>query len=472
VGRLKKELRGGATTLGGIVTSTARRLDDAEVEAQLRNHAEVAGMDWYHTWRDREYSWRGGALVSNVSGSPEAMARTQESSAHYFQRPDRSVKGDGLFGSEYDPSATSLRGYGVYTRIGKDSGTLLWEAMTNVRSPGFEVNDLAFLNRADYAWFNGNIGGQWTKPTSWYRSIFTTIGGATEINFDGDRTRAALQAFYGMELPNYWNIRIFGIHDEPSYDDRRTRGGPVVKRTGYDVVNMEVSTDARAGAVFDVSVQLARGVGDHTRAYTITPGLALKPAANLFIQLSPGYSFDQNSEQYVKAVEDPTAEAFYGTRYVFGFIETKTLSLTTRVNWTFTPDLTLQLFAQPFIASGDYSSFREYARPRSMKKRVYGSDMGSIAYDEGTSRYTVDPDDGGPAETFSFDNPDFTTSALRGTAVLRWEYRPGSTLFFVWTQERTGLDPVGDFDFGKARRAIFDQRPMNVFQIKATYWIG
>jgi len=472
VGRLKKEFRNGASTFGGILTSTTRRLEDAAVEARLRSHAEVAGVDWYHTWGDREYSWRGGALASNVSGSPEAIARTQESSAHYFQRPDRSVKGDGLFRSEYDPSTTSLRGYGLYTRVGKDSGTLLWEAMSNVRSPGFEVNDLAFLSRADYVWFNGNIGGQWTKPTSWYRSIFTTVGGATEVNFDGDRTRAAFQAFYGMELPNYWNIRLFGIHDEPSYDDRRTRGGPVVKRTGYDMVHMQVSTDARASAVFDVSVDLSRGVGDDTRAYTITPGLALKPAANLFIQLSPSYSFDQNSEQYVTAVDDPTAETFYGTRYVFGFIETKTLSLSTRVNWTFTPDLTLQLFAQPFIASGDYSSFREYARPRTMEKRVYGSDMGSIAYDEGTSAYTVDPDGGGPADPFSFDNPDFTTSALRGTAVLRWEYRPGSTLFFVWTQERTGLDPMGDFDFGKARRAIFHQRPMNIFQIKATYWIG
>jgi hypothetical protein len=144
----------------------------------------------------------------------------------------------------------------------------------------------------------------------------------------------------------------------------------------------------------------------------------------------------------------------------------------TRVNWTFTPKLTLQLFAQPFIASGDYSSFREFTRPRTLDKAIYGEDMGTIAYDEATGEYTVDPDADGPAAAFSFDDPDFTTSALRGTAVLRWEYRPGSTLFFVWTQQRSGDGTSGTFDLADARTAIFDERPMNVFQVKATYWFG
>jgi hypothetical protein len=447
-------------------------MEDDAVEARLRSHAEAVGVDWHHTWRQREYSWMGSALVSNVSGSPEAIARTQRSSAHYFQRPDRSVKDDGLFGTDYDPSSTSLRGYGLFTRVGKDNGTLLWEAMANVRSPGFEVNDLAYLNRSDYTWFNGNIGGQWTTPTRWYRTIFTTIGGATEYNYDGDRTRANLQAFFQMEFPNYWRIRLMAIHDVPSLDDRLTRGGPVVKRSGYDVANVQLSTDARSGAVFDVMVQASNGIGAKTHSLTISPGVALKPAANVFIQLSPSYSWDQSSQQYVTAVDDLTATEFYGRRYVFGFIETTTLSLTTRVNWTFTPNLTLQLFAQPFLASGDYSSFREFSKPRTLDHRVYGQDMGSISYDEESSDYTVDPDGDGPAQAFAFSNPDFTTGALRGTAVLRWEYRPGSTLFFVWTQERAGDDPSGDFDFGRARRFVFNQRPLNVFQIKATYWVG
>ncbi len=471
VGRLKKEFRAGATTFGGIVTSAARRMDDPAVSARLRSRAEAVGVDWHHTWHDREYSWMGSTLVSSVEGSPAAIARTQRSSAHYFQRPDRRA-GGGLFAAEYDTTATALRGYGLFTRVAKDNGTLLWEAMANLRSPGFEVNDLSFQDRADYRWFNGNVGGQWTTPTRWYRSIFTTFGGATQYDYDGDRTETEIQGFLWVELPNYWNVRAIGIHDVPSYDDRLTRGGPVVKRAGYDVGSLEVSTDARRKAVFDFTVQAVRGVGAPTRSLTLEPGVALKPAANVFIQLSPSWSRDEDAAQYVTAVTDPTATAFGGTRYVFGFIHTRTVSLDTRVNWTFTPDLTLQLFAQPFIASGRYSSFREFAAPRALEKREYGTEIGTIERDAATSTYRVDPDAGGPAAAFEFDDPDFTDSSLRGTAVLRWEYRPGSTLFFVWTQERSGSSPLGTFDFGSARRDIFGSRPTNVFQIKATYWIG
>jgi hypothetical protein len=135
---------------------------------------------------------------------------------------------------------------------------------------------------------------------------------------------------------------------------------------------------------------------------------------------------------------------------------------------------------QPFIASGAYSSFREFEKPRAVKKLVYGEDVGTIARtpasgsgSEGSgASYMVDPDGAGPAAAFSFADPDFTTRSLRGSAVLRWEYRPGSTVYFVWTQQRTGADAAGNFDFGSAASAIFRDRPINLFQVKVNYWIG
>ncbi|MDE3172442.1 MAG: carbohydrate binding family 9 domain-containing protein [Gemmatimonadota bacterium] len=472
VGRLQKEFRDGASTFGGIVTSVERQIGDSVVGDRLRSHAEAAGLDWKHTWQRHEYSWMGSMLVSSVEGSPSAIAATEASSAHYFQRPDRTVTSDGIFSTRYDSAATALRGYGLFTRVAKDNGTLEWEAMANVRSPGFEVNDLAYLNQADYAWFNGNVVGVWTHPTRWYRNIFASVGGATQYNYDGNRTWSQLQAFYGEELPNYWNVRVIGIRDLTSLDDHLARGGPLLVRNGYDFGSVEVSTDARGRAVFDFTVEGSRGLDAPVHSLTFGPGLALKPAANVFVQLSPTYGTDEDPAQYVTAVPDPTATTFYGTRYVFAFIRTRTVSLDTRLNWTFTPNLTLQLYAQPFIASGAYSSFREFARPRSIRKLVFGRDTGTISYDAASAAYTVDPDGAGPAHPFSFANPDFTSSSLRGTAVLRWEYRPGSTLYFVWTQERSGTGPSGTFDLSSARSAILSPLPVNVFQIKATYWIG
>ncbi|MGI8507823.1 MAG: DUF5916 domain-containing protein, partial [Gemmatimonadaceae bacterium] len=228
----------------------------------------------------------------------------------------------------------------------------------------------------------------------------------------------------------------------------------------------------RGRAVFDLSLTGVHGIDARLHQVTFKPGVALKPMASMFISLSPTYDVSEDVAQYVTTVSDPTATAFYGKRYIFSAIHQKTVSLDTRVNWTFTPNLTLQLYAQPFIASGAYSSFREFAAPRTVQKLVYGKDMGTINYASSTATYTVDPDGSGPARPFTIANPDFTYRSLRGNAVLRWEYRPGSTVFFVWTQERTGTDAVGTFDFNRARTALFRDRPTNIFQIKVNYWIG
>ena len=473
VGRVKKELRQGATTVGVALTSTIRRLgDDSVLVDRLHSNATALGVDWSHSWDRRNYRWRGSIVGSGVSGSPAAIASTQQSSAHYFQRPDRRVSSDGVFTTRFDTTATALRGYGFYTRLAKENGNWLWETAQNWRSPGFEVNDLAYLDRADFKWMNFNVARQFTTPTRFYRNIFSSVGGQQEFNYDGIRTQQQAQGYYGMEFPNYWNLRTFFIYRPTTEDDRLTRGGPVVKRNGYDFGHLQVSTDARQRAVFDVTFEGARGISAPTHSFYFSPGVALKPMASVFIQLSPSYSADDDAAQYVARIADPTATAFGGNRYVFAHIHTKTVSFDTRVNWTLKPDLTLQLFAQPFFASGAYNGFREFAAPRTLHKLDYGRDVGSIQYDDSTSIYTIDPDRAGPAAPFAIGNPNFSYRALRGTAVLRWEYRPGSTMFFVWTQRREGSMPDGDYEFRRDYSALFRDRPDNVFLVKATYWIG
>ena len=466
VGRVRKDLRQGATQVGVIATSTYRQLDDdAVLMPSLRSTATTGGIDWSHAWSNRRYRWRGGFLATEVTGSPAAIAATQLSSAHYFQRPDRESV---LF----DPTATSLGGWGLYSRVAKENGNWLWEIMENARSPGYETNDLGFLDRTDYAQTTANIAYSQTRPNQYFRSMFAIIGGIQQYNFDGDNTDAQRQLYWSAEFLNYWNWRSFAIHVPKHDDDRLTRGGPVVKNIGYDFVHLQLSTDARRSAVFDISVDPSRSP-DGTRGLNVSPGIALKPAANVFVQLSPTYSFSENGQQYLRAEIDPTAPAgFDGVRYVFGNVTTRTISLNTRVNWTLRPDVTLQVFAQPFVAAGDYKSFREYAATRSDVLLDYGEDIGTITQDPATRAYTVDPDGAGPAAAFTFSDPNFTSRSLRGTSVLRWEYRPGSTLFFVWTQQRSGYAAFGDYDFSRDSRAMLADRPDNVFLVKATYWLG
>jgi hypothetical protein len=200
----------------------------------------------------------------------------------------------------------------------------------------------------------------------------------------------------------------------------------------------------------------------------------VKPDSNISVSFGPNYSDSQQKAQYIQEVVDATATSFYGKRYVFSDVHQKTLSMDTRLNVTFTPTMSLQLYAQPFISSNDFSNFKEYARPRDSEKLVYGRDMGSVQEvldTDGSRRFVIDPDGTGPAASFEVSNPDFTFRSLRGNAVFRWEYVPGSTLFLVWTQDRASQESFGDLDFGRDRRALFDGPANHVFLVKVNYWL-
>ena len=175
--------------------------------------------------------------------------------------------------------------------------------------------------------------------------------------------------------------------------------------------------------------------------------------------------------QYRGSWDDAEANHSYGARYVFADLEQTTLSMDTRLNVTFTPNLTLELYAQPFIASGDYGQLKELAAPGTFDFTRYGVDAGVVTVDdEGDS--LVDPDGTGPAEAFTVYNADFNRVSLRGTGVIRWEWRPGSTLFFVWQQNRSRREEYGDFDLARDAADLFDGDSHNVFMVKATYWLG
>jgi hypothetical protein len=146
--------------------------------------------------------------------------------------------------------------------------------------------------------------------------------------------------------------------------------------------------------------------------------------------------------------------------------------MSTRANVTFTPALTLEVFAQPLIVAADYTKFREFVAPRQSALHDFTSSEITSTTVDGAKRYTVDVDGSGPAQPISFFNPTFNFRSLRGNAVMRWEYKPGSTLFFVWQQSRSGSETVGDFNFNRDREALFASHPDNIFLVKATYWIS
>lgn len=230
-------------------------------------------------------------------------------------------------------------------------------------------------------------------------------------------------------------------------------------------------TDSRKPVVFELSgftYQSRRGDDANVELE-----VEWKPADNVALSVSPGVNWNRSTAQYVGTFDDVTATATFGRRYVFGALDQRTFSSSVRLNWTFTPMMSLQLFAQPLISSGSYTGFKELAAPKTFDFLEYGVDGSSTIQLEEGGAITADPDGvGGAAAPLEFSDPSFNFKSLRGTAVLRWEFRPGSTLFLVWTQSRSHFEEDGRFRFGRSFDRLLETKPDNIFVVKLTYWLS
>ena len=471
--RVAKDLRGGATQVRAMATSVYRDLGDPYLASRLTHHSEAFGLATDSWWSKRTYRLMTQLAGSHISGDTAALRRVRFGSAHYFQRPDRSDPADA------QAPRTGMAGLGGYARLSKEAGHWLWEVSTNFRTPAYNNNDIAFFSRADYWWMQANIFPIWTKPTKWYRQLFLIGGGQQQYNFDGDLTDRQVQVYGQIETLGYWNLSTFWIRHPQVFDDRLTRGGPVVKRPSNDFWYLNINSDSRKRIVARLNGSYGCN-SDRDCGNSTSLSLELKPRSNVSVSLGPSYDHAVTGMQFVGSYADPTATNFFGTRYVFAHLAQHTISMNTRLNVTFTPTMTLELFAQPLIVSSAFSRYNVFAAPHSVRRLVYGRDFGTVVITPAT-KPAIDPATiqldadtlGGGAPTYTFTDPTFTFRSLRGNAVLRWEYRPGSTLFVVWTRSSRIPDlPRGNIQFSDDASALFQGPSENIFLVKMTYWLG
>jgi hypothetical protein len=461
-GRAKRDFRNGQSLFGGMITSTMRSVDDEVFNSMLRSNATFGGIDFEHSFAKRGWVTSGFLGGSHVSGSKEAIASTQLNSSHYYQRPDADYV-------EFDADRTSLGGHIGEIAIQKNGGLHGSLAYKEV-SPGLELNDMGFQGRADYRAISVLTGYQQDKAGKRFRDYLIYAYANQTYNFGGTSIYRSINGGAEGTLSNFWNLGINWGYNPRFYDDRFTRGGPEAQVPSGRYLGLNINSDGRKkvvlGGGFNYSTDEAGGVGPS--AYF---NLDWRPTTSLRIRFSPNWSGGTSTGQYVRSVQDALASSTFGRRYVFADIHQTTIAMDTRVEWTFTPTVSLQMYAQPFVATGRYDDFKEFETPRTYDFATYGTDRGTISRSS-TGVYTVDPDGAGSAQAFQFGDPNFNVKNLRGNAVLRWEYRPGSALFFVWQQERSGFEPVGDFRASRDLGDIFKTVPTNVFLIKATYWLG
>ncbi len=459
--RALKEFNRGQQGLGFMVTSVMRDLRAENLSSLLPERAFSLAFDgWSFLDSKRNWvvgGWAGGTVIQ---GSQTAIYRLQRSSIHYFQRPD-------VTHISMDPEATTLSGWASRLSLAKQQGHSIVLLSAGALSPGFDPNDAGYQrSNSDKINFQAFYGYQWTKPGKVFRQSLLIGGVEQSRDFGWNKIYEGWLLNLQGIFKNWWSITGMIIYYPDCYSSTLTRGGPLALIPRGYLLSAGIDSDSRKKFVLYSSMDISHSK-EKQKGWNLSLGLRWKPAPNFNLSLGPTLSHDLNETQWLTSVTDTLMTDTFGRRYIFGRLDQTLIATEFRMNWIFTPRLSLQVYLQPYIAVGKYDRIKQLNRPRAYDYLVFGDSPSTINYQNGI--YFIDPDGNGPARSFSISNPDFNYKSLRGTIVLRWEYRLGSLLYLVWTQNRADFSNPGDLSLGRDLGKLFTAPGDNIFLLKISY---
>jgi hypothetical protein len=460
VGRVQKDWDKGNTMLGGLVTSTHRWLpSDAPAMKRLPSDAVTGAVDATHFFANRSYVVEGKGFFSRVSGDAIAIGALQTNAVHYFQRPDA----DHL---DVDPDATSLSGHGGTLRVAR-YGNSKWTWGESVRwlSPGLDLNDVGYLQRADAVRNEARLEFSETEPRGPFRSYGLFVGRNDVWDFGGLKTDGSTGLAAFGSFRSLWGVEVELDVVDTRTDTRLLRGGPAMATSGLASLEGGFHSDRSKRVSFELGFERDFVFDGDGYQWAVSTEIDMRPT-NAF-SLSADISWDNNVEnlQYVS-----TSFSGRDPKYVLGRLDQETLGVTFRANYFLTPDLSIQYYGSPFVSNGSYGRFkRASSTPRAdaYGDRFHEYSGSEISYVPAFDVYHVI--EGGA--NYAFANPDFEFRQFRSNLVGRWEFRPGSSLYVVWSQDRTDEEI-----FGKPLTDSLNQLRLapaaNVFLVKLSYWFG
>lgn len=438
--RLQQDLRGGNSGVGLMLTNTARQTDEWTRDV-LRDNAWTGGLDARHRFAGNRWQLTGQLSGSRVSGTAQAIALTQRSNVHLYQRPDA----DHL---RYDSTRTSLMGWYAAASMDKQGGGMTRSSSSIwYMTPGYEINDLGFRTRSDEMGASTWVGLIPVKPVGMFRRAQLNFNGWMTANTSGLVIGSGGNTNAWGEFKNFWSANggIGGNNLVPTFSDRDARGGPAVFMPARLNMWANLNGDSRKMISPSFGVNGGRRLDGLGGNWNVNLGMQVRLGTQFNGSINAGYGRNINDQQWNGNFVDGGV-----TSYTFARLYQNTSSVTARMNYTITPTLSVESYLQPFVATGEFTNWRALAdgRSRDVETRF--------------RPYTAQ----GAPEGFRF-------GQLRTNNVVRWEYRPGSTLFFVWSQGRDASDDgSAGYEVGRAYSQIFSRRPDNVFLVKASYWLG
>ncbi len=458
IARVKKDMNNSNTELGAIFTTVNRQLNKNYLKV-LPNDAFTGGVDFRH-YMSQKKSFIGVKLVgSRVQGNPAALLDLQHASARYFQRPD-------AHHLDVDSSQTVLSGHGGLLEFKKDSyGHWRLHAKVNWFSPGFELNDLGYMTAADEINSELEIGYVITEPRGFLRDLSAELGLAENRDFGNRHRYTAGVLIAEATLKNRWQAEIVLNRINETHDTRLLRGGPAVYTKGLWCTNLDLSTDA--AKKFSCNLHLHNHFCDdnESRIRGLMPGVKYKVSDALQFSSTLNLSHEVEMLHYINRLEQAPEPC-----YVLGKLDRKTLGLTMRFDFVVTPDLTIQYYGNPYLSSGRYSDFRQVTNADARSYEQAFSRL-SYVYDPAISSYIIDANQEGGV-TNHLGNPDFSYREFRSNLVLRWEFRPGSTFYLVWTHDRSGYNPGMVQGHSRNWDELWNSPARNIVMAKMSYWFS
>jgi uncharacterized protein DUF5916/cellulose/xylan binding protein with CBM9 domain len=435
--RLSQDFRNGGSGIGLMATAVNRNVD--QWTQGLRRYAYVGAMDFRHRFHGAAYELSGSLDLSAVGGSRASIAATQLNSTHNFQRPDDNV--------HFDSTRTSLSGDAEELLLTRRSGFVQFQTSYQRRSPGFEVNDLGFLFRADQQNWSNWASLNWNRPTKLFLRAFWNFNWWQAWTTGGLPTDRGFNTNAHVEIKNLWFFHTGGTIGNLGdvFCDRCARGGPAARVNTYIAPWFGFGGDTRKVITPSLFINYFKGDAGHSTSFNVNPEIDLQLSSQFRGSIILNATHNIADAQDINPQTDST-----GTHYLFAHLDQQTVSMSWRVDYTATPTLTVQVYASPFVSKGRWSNLRELsATPR------------ASAYADRLQPY---------AGTIP---SDFNYKFFNSNLVVRWEYQPGSVLFVVWSQGRDDLESTMGTrtvsgDFGR----LFDAYPRNTFLVKMSYWFN
>lgn len=456
VARVQQDYNEGTTMLGGIFTSTNRFIKDPNLEI-LSSDAYTGGLDLLHQWNNKKYFFDARLVGSYVKGSTESITALQESSARYYQRP-------GADYLDYDTTRTSLSGIGGRARIGK--GTGLWRYYTGVNwvTPGLELNDIGYMQTADAIRQENEISYFVNRPVSIFRTYTITLEEFNEWNFNGSYLGSGSHLAFSFDFLNKWKLMTNFIYHSETLDTRILRGGYDMLIPHQVLSFGQINSDFSKKLVLGFQYEVSSAGQNSSNAYQIGPHIIYRPINTLRLGLTASYAKNYDQLQYVTTAEIPN-----NLRYILGTIDQETVNFTFRMDYSITPELSIQYYGSPFISKGLYSEYKYVNDPEANEYQdrftIYQNPVkvdGEIWLDENNAG--IPP--------YAIADPDFNFFQFRSNLVLKWEYRPGSLFYFVWSSDRTGGALPISSSLNESFNQLWNAYPNNVFLIKFSYWFS